>query len=366
MIINITVKPRKKYIVYKTTNLINAHFYIGIHGTYTPYEFDNYLANGIKINAPSSYKNPTTPMQYAVNKYGIENFKRETLYVYNTLKEALDKEAEIVNKEFIKRKDTYNVALGGNMATHFTPIFQFDVKGNLLKKWDSIIDVSDEFGITSGAVCNAARYKGSCNGFLWSKEDKINIAEYSVRSNTPVYKYNSKGEYIESYWSCVEAANENNTTKSLIMRACKGDYKVNDAYYSTKLVDIFIPKKSVSLRNKNIYLYDLEGNYLQTFTSRTEACQFFNISLTSNSISTAIRTERQYKGYQLRLEKFDKIDPVAIKTCQSKEVKCYDLEGNLIEIFSSITKAVKKYGTGVQKVLYGQQKQCKGFIFKYS
>ena len=31
-----------KYIVYKTTNLVNNYIYIGVHKTNTPYEFDGY------------------------------------------------------------------------------------------------------------------------------------------------------------------------------------------------------------------------------------------------------------------------------------------------------------------------------------
>ena len=364
--LKISIKNMKKYIVYQTTNLINSHIYIGIHGTENPDIFDGYLGNGIKINSPSSYMYPKTPMQYAVKKYGIKNFKRITLKVFDTLEEALQMEADIVNKDFIKRKDVYNVALGGNMGTHFIPYYQFDNKGKLLKKWESIVEASEFYNVTDGAICNAARFKGSCAGYFWSKENTININEYSFRTHETVYKYCAKtGKLLEEYWSCVEAAKENNTTKSLISRGCKGGYKVGDYYYTTTLYDIYIPKKRISLKNKIIYIYNLNGDFVKEFNSKEEICSFFNISTKSNDITTAIRTERQYKGYQIRLEKFNKINPVKLETCKAKKVDCFDLLGNLIEEFDSMTKAVQKYGTGVQKVLKGQQKQCKGFIFKY-
>lgn len=355
-----------KYIVYQTINIINSHVYVGIHETKDPNIFDGYIGNGVKINCPSSYMKPSTPFQYAVKKYGVKNFKRTILKVFDTLQEALNMEAEIVNKEFIKRKDTYNVALGGNMATHFTPYYQFDKDGNLLKKWDSATEAAEFYNVTDGAICNSARFKGSCSGFFWSKENNIDVNEYSFRTNELIYKYCPETKkLIAEYWSCIEAAKENNTNKSLIMRACKGGYKVNGFYYSTTLYDEYIPKKKIVLKNKIIYLYDLDGNFIREFSSKEEICSFFNISTKSNDITTAIRTERQYKGYQIRLERFDKINPVKTITCTSKKVECYDLIGNLIEEFDSMTKAVKKYGTGVQKVLKGQQKQCKGFIFKY-
>jgi len=48
-----------------------------------------------------------------------------------------------------------------------------------------------------------------------------------------------------------------------------------------------------------------------------------------------------------------------------KKVVQYTLSGDLIKEFDSITAACSEFGTGVQKVLKGQQQQCKGFIFKY-
>lgn len=90
---------KKYHIVYKTTNLINGRFYIGMHSTNKLN--DNYLGSGWVLKD-------------AINKYGRENFKKEILYIYNTRKEALTKEAEIVNETFIKDNNNYNLILGGN------------------------------------------------------------------------------------------------------------------------------------------------------------------------------------------------------------------------------------------------------------
>jgi hypothetical protein len=50
---------------------------------------------------------------YAIKKYGVNNFSRETLFVFNDRKVALEKELEIVNESFIKRPDVYNMVIGG-------------------------------------------------------------------------------------------------------------------------------------------------------------------------------------------------------------------------------------------------------------
>lgn len=92
------MKNKKIYTVYKTTNLINNKTYIGVH--YTDNIYDDYLGSGNALHS-------------AIKKYGITNFKKEILFTFNILEDAYNKEAELVNEEFVKRDDTYNLRLGG-------------------------------------------------------------------------------------------------------------------------------------------------------------------------------------------------------------------------------------------------------------
>ncbi len=88
----------KHYIIYKTTNKVNGKIYIGQH--ITTNLNDNYLGSG-KI------------IQRAIKKYSEENFKREILFDFDNREEMNEKEAELVNEEFITRDDTYNLKPGG-------------------------------------------------------------------------------------------------------------------------------------------------------------------------------------------------------------------------------------------------------------
>ena len=53
-------------------------------------------------------------MNRAKKKHGIENFKKEILFVFETEVEMNSKEAELVTKEFCLREDTYNLCPGGH------------------------------------------------------------------------------------------------------------------------------------------------------------------------------------------------------------------------------------------------------------
>ena len=90
------------FIVYKTICTINNKEYIGIHKNKSsdPLYFDGYYGSGYLLNL-------------AIKKYGIENFKRETLYHFSTWEECRQSEKELVTKDYIDSGVSYNVALGG-------------------------------------------------------------------------------------------------------------------------------------------------------------------------------------------------------------------------------------------------------------
>jgi len=50
----------------------------------------------------------------AIKEHGLDNFEKLILYVFYNQKDALKKEKELVNREFIARNDTYNLCIGGS------------------------------------------------------------------------------------------------------------------------------------------------------------------------------------------------------------------------------------------------------------
>lgn len=353
-----------KWIVYCTINSVNNKYYVGVHKTIDPEVFDGYIGCGVVVNAPSSYMYPETPFQAAVKKYGPSKFKRSVLYVFDTAKDAYDKEKEIVNADFIRRDDVYNACLGGANTVLLNPVNQFDLNGNFIKTWDLIIDAADFFGISGTAISRAITLKGSSKGYYWSKNKSIDVSEFVHNLGTKCYKYDAETlKYIESYQTFPEAAKANDVHLATIERAIKAAYKVNGYYYSAELMDKFVPRPKLSIKNKTLYVYDLSGNYVTELHNGKEICKFFNVKST-HAITVAMRTGRQYKQYQLSLDKEEKLNPIKDLKNHSVKVVCYTKDGVYVETFDSITAASKKYGYGVNKVIRGQQQHTKGFIFR--
>lgn len=352
----------RKTIVYQTLNTENNKIYIGVHLQENPEIFDGYLGCGFYINHNYYIENPKVPLHFAIKKYGVKKFKRTTLAIYDTYEEALALEAKLVNEEFIKRKDTYNVTLGGNGGSYLFPINQFDLKGKLIYTWDNMKQAAEALGISHTSINNAKLYKTSCLGYFWSTTQEVNISEYTNRKVNKIYQYSDTGKFIQVFNSLTEAAKYINSEEKTLYRAIKSEIKHKNFYWSNKCMDSFVRKSIPNLKNKIIYIYDLQGNFIKEIAVGKGLHDYYQTTSYTN-LKQALLNGTPYKGTQVSLVKYDRLSPCK-DTTRAKKVGVYSLDGDLVEVFTSIKQAVLKYGTSVSRVIKGQQKHTKNLIFK--
>lgn len=150
------------YLIYETKNIINQKIYVGYHATENLE--DDYLGSGVAILR-------------AIKKYGKENFKKTILFIFPSEIEALLKEAEIVDYDFIMREDTYNFKLGGEGGWSHIPRLIKEDK-DFRKKMYSKISESLKKAYKDGKILGWKSYTAE-NGFkgkTHSKETKIKIS----------------------------------------------------------------------------------------------------------------------------------------------------------------------------------------------
>ena len=106
-----------KYYLYQIRNKTNGMIYIGVHCSKSIK--DRYMGSGTRIKE-------------VIKKEGIENFEKSILEFFENKEDMLQREKEIVNEDFIKREDTYNLIKGGGFnTTGTTPVK--DKYGNIFQ-----------------------------------------------------------------------------------------------------------------------------------------------------------------------------------------------------------------------------------------
>ena len=93
-------KEDKQYhFTYKTTNLTNGKYYLGMHSTNKL--SDGYLGSGKRL-------------RHSIRKYGVNNFEFEILKHFANFEEMRDGEIELITDEDIKNLNCMNMKKGGD------------------------------------------------------------------------------------------------------------------------------------------------------------------------------------------------------------------------------------------------------------
>lgn len=110
------IKENKRFhFTYKTTNLINGRYYLGMHST-NRIE-DGYLGSGKRL-------------YYELNKYGKDNFKFEILKQFDSREELVQAEINLITEQDLKNPNCLNLKQGGSGGFTKEASLRGSAKGN--------------------------------------------------------------------------------------------------------------------------------------------------------------------------------------------------------------------------------------------
>lgn len=357
-----------KYIVYETTNIANGKIYVGIHKTKDPDKFDGYIGNGIYITQPYTYQHSKTAFQCAVKKYGVKNFIRKTLAVFDTEQEASDLEEQIVNEKFLERDDVYNMVLGGIsgcLVSQMIKVYQYDLNGNFMNEYKSFADAALQLNCDYTLISYAVRKKAKAKGFFWNtdKVDKLNLDDYNLGLNHQirVYCYLKTGEYYNEYSNQTIASKELNISASSIRTSRLTGSCVKNMYYFCQVkASSYDKARKEYIETRPVYRYKGDGSFDKEYSTQLEA-ELEN----KTNITKAIKLKTpDSNNYLWGIEKLENYNAPK-KINEKRQVGKYDINGVLVQTYDSATKAAKENGTSVWKVLSGMNQTHKNHIYKY-
>lgn len=92
-------KNKRFHFIYRTTNLVNGRYYLGMHSTNRL--DDGYLGSGKRL-------------YYELNKYGRDNFKFEILEQFESREELVQAEVNLITEQDLKNPNCLNLKQGGS------------------------------------------------------------------------------------------------------------------------------------------------------------------------------------------------------------------------------------------------------------
>lgn len=369
----------------------------------------------------------------AYTKYGSVEYDEIKAVVADS-KEELCEKLNQLEQEYISLYKSnnptygYNLTSGGQVfvvndegrkrmsdaRTDKLPVLQYDLSGNLIAEYDSVVDAAKAVGSQPGNIWNC------CNGFSSGKRkkkvqmvrgfifrfksevsdipQKIDVA--ITTNKKKVLQYTLDGKFVKEWDSIIAVEQTLNFHESGIRQSCYGKYRQSNGYmwrFRDELYDIplviepirqkvkrcfpeltadQIEKGKRICREKNsrqVLKFSFDGNYISEYTSIEEAA--LDVAGDAATICNACKCKKVKSayGYQWRYKDdisnpLEGISKYEVKFGRCKPVLQYSLDGQLIKEWESPLLAADACGVKrdtIYKALSGLHETACGHIWKY-
>jgi group I intron endonuclease len=264
-------------------------------------------------------KHHNIKLQKVIDKYGIEGLRFEILEICDS-KYCVSFEQYWMN--FLN--PYYNIVRSAHSTLGYKhteeylnkvrkKVLQYDLNGDFLKEWRSLIEASKETGIDKSAIQSCCSGNNMSSGnFMWkykTQEDfEKKISPYSSDLRRPVLCYDKDGKFVKKFGSILEAAKHFNIPVGNICHNLKGKLKVCYGYrfmeYKNDNYPLFI--NSYERKHKNqisIDVLDLETNESLHFSSMREAGKMFSRCQLSSYVKNGDEEFVYKKKYKVKITK---------------------------------------------------------------
>lgn len=357
-----------KYIVYVFENKINSYKYIGI--------------TSMKLSArvyahlyESKNKDNHNVFKEALRFYGIDSFNISELEHNLSINDAIDKEKFYINKyrTYIGFKDCrgYNSSIGGEgahiISDEYLRINQYDLDGRLIKSYRSLREAEAISNISRVSISNVCKGEAiTAGGYQWRKfiecgYDNIEKVK-SGRDNVvkQVDQYDLDGNWIRTFSTLQEAADDVGCYSSTITKVCTGKLKMTHGYmwryHSETHSQKIDPYQDRKITKRRIYQSDDTG-IINIYNSIADASRATGFSM--QSISNAINNDINAHGYKWSSD--------SEYEHKRKVVRC-DLSGKIIDEFESVTEAsriTKINRSSIYNCCVKKANTAGGFVWNY-
>jgi group I intron endonuclease len=243
-------KEKRYHFIYKTTNLINNRYYIGLHSTNDL--DDGYLGSG-------------TYIRRAIKKHGKKNFKREILEFCKSRKDVILREKELVTLLEVGDYECMNMIQGGQSAEIITHTEETRRKiSNALKgrkvTWADKISKSNTGKTRSKEV--RKKYSDIAKNRTFSEETRKRMSEsnrgYQSQESKQKISKSNKGENNGMFGKKQSEETRKKMSESQLNRTDKRGFYTNHTSWNTGLDMTDDVKKKISDKLKGVRQPKLE------------------------------------------------------------------------------------------------------------
>lgn len=178
-------------------------------------------------------------------------------------------------------------------------VYQYDLDGNLIKKWNSLADIEDELGYSSNNIshcCLKDKYVPSAYGYIWSYEQKddIKYVNKNIQKQKKIYQLTKNMEIIKVWDNLEDIEHTLNYNRSAISACCR--CKCKTAYGYIWRYDETLNNKPllISAQAKPVLQMDKQYNIVAKYNSITEAQRITGINNISNCCNGKYKTAGGY------------------------------------------------------------------------